>query len=90
MTGGKTSFINIKPILQNISFLSSNQHTYNTLPLHDYIGNTTTTPITPTVTNYAIIDSWATNTFIVVNTKVKNKTPNLHPLPVTVPNDKQM
>ena len=90
MAGGKTSFDNIKPFLQNTSFVKSNHNALNTLPLYDYIGNTTSTPIIPTTNNHVIIDSGAANTFIVVNTKVKNKTPNLRPLPVTVPNGKQM
>ena len=90
MAGGKTSFNNIKSFLRNTSFVKSNQNTLNTLPLYDYIGNTTSTPIIPTTNNHVIIDSGAVNTFIVVNTKVKNKTPNLRPLPATVPNNKQM
>ena len=70
MAGGKTSFNN-KTTFCKILFLNSNRHTLNTLPMYDYIGNRTTSPISPNINNHAIINSWVTNTFILVNTKVK-------------------
>ena len=58
--------------------------------MYNHIGNTTTATTICTTNNHAISDRGSTKIFIVVNTKVKNKTHNLHPIRVTVPNDKQI
>ena len=72
--------------LQNTQFLNSNQHTWSTLPRYTYTENKTLHPSSTTTNDHTIIDSGTTNTFILVNTKVKDKTPNLRPFLVIVPN----
>ena len=90
MAGGKFSFKTKNIFLQNTQLLNFNQHTCSKLPRYIYVVNTTLYSLEPTINDHTIVNSGATNTFIVVNTKLKHKTPNLHYLPVTLLNGECM
>ena len=66
--------LKLKNIFTVNSIFELRQNNFSTLPRYTFVENATIYPTEPTTNDHALIDSGFTNTFIVVNIKVKKDT----------------